>query len=219
MKTALVTILIALLSATIRPQPVAAGAPPPSQIDATTRFVFYSALEGLYEDGVSNQDVDQILMKKENQSYFHFIYACPICTATIWALQAYRSRPEQFYSLKSPSPNSTFGPGLPTSLETELFSNDPHQRLKAINTLVKDWIGRRMDRMNLSRQDRETLLKALEEKRKQGMEALEGLRRHEHGASFGVAEGAPAYFGLTECAVCNGAVGKLMKVPEADSRH
>jgi len=198
---------------------VAAGAPPPSKIDPTTRFVFYSALEGHYEDELSNPDVDQILMKKENPSYCHFIYACPICTATIWALQTYHSRPEQFYSLKSPSPTSTFGPGLPSSLRTKLFSDEPHQRLKAINTLVKDWIGRRMDRMNLSRQDREALLKPLEEKRQQGMEALEGLRRHEHGASFGAAEGAPAYFGLPECAVCNGAVGKLMKFPEADSRH
>ncbi len=178
MKTVIAAILVVLLSATFRLQPVAAGASPPSELDATTQFIFYGVLEGLYEDGVSNQDVDQILMKKENQSYCHFIYACPICTTTIWALQAYRSRPEQFYSLKSPSPTSTFGPGLPSSLRTELFSDDPHRRLKAINTLVKDWIGRRMDRMNLSTKDREALLKALEEKRKQGMEALESLRRH-----------------------------------------
>jgi hypothetical protein len=219
MKTALTAILIAVLSATLRPQSVAEGAPPPSEIDSTTRFIFYSALEGLYEDGVSNQDVDQILLRKEHQSYSHFIYACPICTATIWALQAYRSRPEQFYSLKSPSPNSTFGPGLPNSLRAELFSDDPHRRLKGINTLVKDWIGRRMDRKNLSEKDREGLLKALEGKRKQGMEALESLRRQEHGPSFGLAEGAPAYFGLTECAVCNGAVGKLMKLPNTTSRH
>src|SRR5262249_30538104 len=98
----IVVVFIGMLSSSLSlptplsPQPVAAGAPSASEIDSTTRFIFYSTLEGLYEDGVSNQDVDQILLRKDHQSYSHFIYACPICTTTIWALQAYRSRPEQF---------------------------------------------------------------------------------------------------------------------------
>src|SRR2546428_4879514 len=79
-----------------------------SDFDDTSRFIFYSVLEGLYEDGLSNKDVEQILMKKEKQSYFHFIRACPICTATIRALEAYRVRPEYLYTSK-PSV-STFGP-------------------------------------------------------------------------------------------------------------
>src|SRR5713101_4867730 len=116
-----------------------------SEIDDTSRFIFYSVLEGLYEDGLSNKDVEQILMKKEKQSYFHFISACPICTATVRALEAYRVRPEYLY-ISKPSV-STFGPGLSPWLREQLYSDDPRQRLSAINTLVKTWMNRRIKTM------------------------------------------------------------------------
>jgi len=187
-----------------------------SDFDDTSRFIFYSVLEGLYEDGLSNKDVEQILMKKEKQSYFHFIYACPICTATVRALEAYRVRPEYLY-ISKPSV-STFGPGLSPWLREQLYSDDPRQRLSAINTLVKTWMNRRMMNRHLSKKDRAALIDALEQKRKQGMEALESFRRHEHGPDLGVAEAAPAYVDLKECAVCNGAVGKPMKLPDSKSK-
>jgi hypothetical protein len=180
--------------------------------DDTTRFIFYSVLEGCYEDGLSNKDVDQILMKKGNWHYFHFIYACPICGATIWALEAYRGRPEAFYSLKE-GHGATFGPGLSGAQRKQLFSDDPHQRLIVIHSLVKDWIARRMDRMNLSDQARKDLLEALGKKRDAGMRALESFRKDEPGSTHRIADFAPAYTDLDECAVCNGAVGKPMKLP------
>jgi hypothetical protein len=185
-------------------------------IDDTSRFIFYSVVEGLYEDGVSNKDVDQILMKKEKQTYFHFIYACPVCGATIWALEAYRGRPERLYGLKREG--STFGNGLSLELHEQLYSGDPQKRLIAINTMVKTWMERRMKTMNLSAKDRAGLLEALEKKRKEGMDALESFRKLQHGPNFGVAEAAPAYVDLQECAVCNGAVGKPMKLPEPKPR-
>ena len=179
--------------------------------DETTRFIFYSVLEGLYEDGLSNADVDQILLKKEGQSYFHFIYACPICTSTIWALQTYRARPTRFYGMKSSA--STFGPGLTDKLHEQLYSEDAHQRLTAINALMQGWMTRRMDRLHLSDGERAALLDQLEKKRREGMDALESFRHYGHGPDFGVAKAAPAYVDLEECAVCNGAVGKVMKLP------
>ena len=212
MRLSLVIVLAVAITHTTHGQAPAKvqGVPLHSDIDDTSRFIFYSVLEGLYEDGLSNEDVNQILMKKENQSYFHFIYSCPICGPTIWALEAYRSRPERFYGLKKVG--STFGHGLPDSLHQKLYSEDSNQRLIAINTLVMKWISRRMNTMHLSDEDRANLLKALEQKRKAGMEALESFRRLEHGPDFGVAQAAPAYVDLEECAVCNGAVGKVMKL-------
>ena len=186
------------------------------EVDATSRFIFYSVLEGLYEDGVSNQDVDQILMKKEKQTYFHFIYACPICTATIWALEAYRSRPAAFYGLKG-GEGATFGPGLSDRLHQQLYSADPHQRLAAINTMMQGWMARRMERMNLSENERSELEKALEKKREEGMRYLKGFRSTKNGPSE-IEIYAPAYSDLTECAVCNGAVGKPMKLPADDGK-
>lgn len=131
-----------------------------SAADPASEFIFFSVLEGLYEDGVSNEDVDQILMKKEGQSYFHFVYACPICGATISALQAYRGRPVAFYGQKKMGAN--FGSGLAAPVQKRLFSEDSHQRLVAINALVHGWIDRRMDRQRLTDAERETLGQALE---------------------------------------------------------
>src|SRR5882762_4709658 len=179
MRTTLVLILVSLFFPIVSSQAQAVAKDHASagmRIDATSRFIFYSVLEGLYEDGLSDQDVDQILMKKEKQSYYHFIYACPICTATIWALEAYRARPAAFYSMKG-GEGATFGPGLPDALHQQLYSADSHQRLIAINTMMKDWMTRRMDRMHLSAKDRAALVQDLEKKRKQGMDVLENFRK------------------------------------------
>lgn len=183
-----------------------------SEHDEATRFIFHSVLEGLYEDGLSTEDVDQILLRKEKQSYFHFIYACPICQASIWALETYRSRPKQFYGLKSEA--STFGPGLSPTMSKRLHSDDGKVRLGVINELMKEWMDRRMKMLNLPPAAHAKLLEALEKKRKEGMEVLQSFRRGEHGPNFGVEQAAPAYVDLEECAVCNAAVGKPMKLPE-----
>src|SRR5262245_43577757 len=63
------------------------------------RFIFYAVLEGCFEDGLATEDAAQILLRKENEPYAHFVYACPVCTPTIHALEVYRSRPARFYSL------------------------------------------------------------------------------------------------------------------------
>jgi hypothetical protein len=183
-----------------------------SEMDQTTRFIFYSVLEGLYEDGLSKEDVTQILMKREKETYFHFIYACPVCNPTIWALEAYLARPDQFYGMKRPG--STFGPGLTPELREQLHGKEPTQRLTAINSLVQSWMERRMKTLRLSADEKAALTKQLELKREEGMKALERFRKKQHGENLGVEQAAPAYVDLTECAVCNGAVGKPMKLPK-----
>lgn len=192
------------------------GSPPEkprysSLTDDTSRFIFYSVLEGLYEDGLSNADIDQILRKHEGENYFNFIYSCPVCTATVQALQAYRARPAHLYSLKSG--DSTFGQGLTPALHDDLYSDDSRRRLGAINTLMQGWMDRRIKSLHLPSEEHARLLSDLEDKRKEGMEALASFRLHEHGKDYGVEKAAPAYVDLDECAVCNGAVGKPMKLP------
>ncbi len=212
MKTVLLILLTALGFSTAAPaQDSPAAKARRSDFDETTRFVFHAVLEGLYEDGLSDADVKQILMRKEKQTYFHFIYSCPLCGATIWALEAYRERPKSFYGLKFDG--STFGPGLTEAQHAQLFSDDPKVRLTVINALVQTWLERRMKAMRLTDAERAQLLEALEKKRQAGMDALVSFRKKQHGENFGVAEAAPAYVGLEECAVCNAAVGKPMKLP------
>lgn len=186
-----------------------------NEFDPATQFIFYSVLEGCYEDGVSNGDIDQILLKGPNHwTRVHFIYACPVCMATVWALEAYRSRPEVFFSLKE-GHSATFGSGLTSIQHQQLFSGDPRQRLAVINALVKEWIARRMDAQHLSATDRTALLAKLDEKRQQGMDVLKSFRHDKPGPDNSMTIYAPAYLDLDECAVCNGAVGKPMKMPDS----
>ena len=176
---------------------------------SATRFIFFSVLEGLYEDGVANEDVERILLRKsERQSYFHFIYSCPVCDPAVWALEAYRSRPERFAGSKLPT--STFGRGLSETLHESLRSDDPRRRLGAINELMRTWMERRLRGMSLTEKERAELTDTLEKLRQRGMHALEVFRQNGTVANY-----APAYEDLDECAVCNGAVGKPMKLPNA----
>ncbi len=196
------------------------SAPPPAGVsshedptfDEGSRFIFFAVLEGLYEDGVSNADVDQILLRKPGQGYFHFIYACPVCTATIWALEAYRKRPDSFYSLKT-GHSGTFGPGLTGPLHAQLYDADPHVRLAAINSLMQRWMSRRMELLRLTAAEKASLLKKLEAMRQRGMNVLADFRHDDHGGAGTMETEAPAYVDLDECVVCNGAVGKPMKLP------
>ncbi len=188
------------------------------EFDEAHRFLFYAVLEGCYEDGLSTEEVAQVLLKRPGESYFHFIYSCPICTPIIHALEAYRSRPEEFYSLKSGA--STFGRGLGAEVRKQLFSAQAEERLAGIHALVQGWVARRFAQLALSAEQREGLQKAIEEKRKRGMEALKRFQaeKFENGERRGepqVLFYAPAYAALEECAVCNAAVGKELKMPGA----
>lgn len=209
-------ILLCLFAFAFGPVRAHAESPSEKMLDETTQFIFFSVLEGAYETGLSEADVNQILLKKEGQTYFHFILACPVCNASIWALQAYQARPDHFYGVKLAT--STFGSGLDEQSKVMLHDDDPVQRLQAINELVSGWMAARMKKLRLTEEERASLLAKLEEKRKDGMTALESFQRKEHGPNLGVAEAAPAYVGLEECAVCNAAVGKPMKLPKQGAK-
>ena len=64
-------------------------------------------------------DVDQILLKSPKHAYEHFIYACPICSATIYALEAYRARPDA-HMLKPGNTRLSFGGGLTSEMHARL---------------------------------------------------------------------------------------------------
>jgi hypothetical protein len=53
--------------------------------------VFLAVLDGLYHEGVANDDVDVMLTRDATTGVFrYFVYACPLCMPTIDALQLYR---------------------------------------------------------------------------------------------------------------------------------
>ncbi|MEM7600395.1 MAG: hypothetical protein AAF357_03145 [Verrucomicrobiota bacterium] len=169
------------------------------------QLVYFGVLEGLFRDGVTTEEVDLILTESKTGTYDHFIYACPICMATIHALEFYRERP-RFFGLKDFAPPAkfrTFGPGLSDEVRAQLGSDDVKTRLRVIHELAGGWVSRRLTSLNLTEVERENMEAEMEAGRERGMSMLRSYR----------AEGeerlkayAPAYADLKECAICNAAL-------------
>lgn len=157
-------------------------------------LVFFAVLEGLYTDGVQNDAVERIIMRKEKgpNPYIHFVYGCPICAPAVNAFLVYRER-RDFYGWKRF--HDTFGSGLPEPVRAKLLSEDGKQRLDAIHGLIRRWVDKRLNLMNLDRVQRGRWNDALEKARKEGMMVLESSRRAGRGGLFD-----------DGCAVCDGAV-------------
>jgi len=176
--------------------------------DDNYRFIFYAVLEGCYEDGIATTNVDQILLMNTNVGYVHFVYACPICTPTIHALEAYRSRPKHFAGLKTRA--TTFGSGLSEEQIKKLYSDRPADRLEVINGLMQTWISRRMAELRLTDAEKAQLKQDLEKMRKEGMSMLKNFQSGDP-ARFKIS----AFAEVQQCAVCNGACAMKLK-PEGN---
>jgi hypothetical protein len=136
---------------------------------AVERLVFFSVLEGCYEDGVSNEAVDSIL-RRDERGYSTFVYGCPICRPTIDALVLYRGR-KPFYSLKGEP--DTFGTGLAPGEIDALRSDDAPTRFAALQALVGRWVGRRLALLRPTEEERGEWATAIARARKQGMSSVD----------------------------------------------
>ena len=194
MKTRL-CLLAALLSLLLHSAPASA-----KDFDDNYRFIFYAVLQGCYEDGIATTNVDQILLMNTNVGHVHFVYACPICMPTIHALEAYRSRPQHLFGMKTRA--TTFGPGLTADQVTRLYSDNPTNRLAVINELMHGWIERRITELRLSDTEKARLQANLEKMRKEGMQYL---KQRQNGDPETLKMSAVAE--VRQCAACNGACG------------
>jgi len=162
-----------------------------------SQLVFFAVLEGLYRDGVKNDDVDLIIPPgnsgKPGFDNEHFVYACPLCHPAFEAFCVYRRR-EMFFGLKAPV--DTFGPGLDHAVTASLRSNDPGQRRHAIERLINRWVSQRLEMMRLTEGEREDLTRELEQGRKQGMDGLKQA-----------AQAGQASQTRTNCPICDGSFG------------
>lgn len=163
-----------------------------------TQLVFFAVLEGLYEDGVSTDDVERILAvdprTKQPRLEEHFVYSCPLCMPAFDAMVLYRSRPN-FYGRKDSA--DTFGPGLEPAIKKKLDSAQKADQLEAVQTLVNRWVGRRLDSMRLTKDEREQWTAVIEEGRQKGMAFLQAVQ----------AGNRNEYLGWKGCAICDGSAG------------
>ena len=183
-------------------------APKPNHREASEAYqtVFYAVLEGCFADGLTDTDVDQILLREgPDKPYLHFIYACPICTATAAALECYRARP--VVHLKIESGKLTFGTGLPAAMHARLYSADLKERLAAIHDLEESWVSRRIDSLRLKPEELAHVQTQLKAAREDGMRTLQAFLEQGTAKYY-----APAYQRGDECALCNAAAGMQLKL-------
>ena len=171
----------------------------------TFQLVFLSVLEGCFQDGLSDADVDQILLKTPQGSYVHFIYACPVCTATIYALESYRARTVAHMDKRGGK--ISFGGGLTADMHARLYSPVAKERLSALHDLEQNWVDRRVTSLRLDAQESAKVQQGLREARDEGTRMMQSFVEKD---SLG--QEAPAYHAGDECAVCNAAAGIALKL-------
>jgi hypothetical protein len=187
-------------------EPAKKGTKPPAdwKEDPVCKMVFFAVLEGLYEDGVSNEAVDSVVGKTKDgpaEIKQTFVFQCPLCHPVYEAFRLYQQRPT------FRDKGDTFGKGVDAKLESGLRAKALRTRQGALQTLVHRWVERRLTRMGLSAEEKLSWAKQLEERSNQGNELLGRLRNTD-----------PWYggWGYGFCAACRGctAVCEELKAPK-----
>lgn len=165
----------------------------PVRADPYEQHIFFAILEGLYQDGVSNDVVDKIIVIDDQTKYpANFVWACPVCMPAYNAFHLYRGRP----SFHEKMPRDTFGPGLAPALVERLTAVDLAVTQAALEELIEGWMNRRMDSLRLTDGERADWRMEMEKRRKEGMSYLEGYRKAGLGGS---------YAWMKTCPMCEGA--------------
>jgi len=189
-------ITIAILVATFVGFAIAKDLPVPrSKFSLEHRQIFYAVLEGLFEDGVSDEDVDRILMiDPKTKAPMHFVYGCPLCNPALDALRVYRVRGPWHYK----AAGNTFGRGLDAQTRASLASDAMADRFGAVQGLIQRWVKARMKLMRLTKDERAQWTHAIADMSKKGNAMLSELRRSGRAGELGT---------MKACPICSGAEG------------
>ena len=182
------------------------------EIEAAYQMVFLSVLDGCFQDGLTNEDVDQILWQAgPDKFYAHFIYACPICEATAHALEAYRAGPS--FTERKVGGKVKFGRGLTPGMHARLYSSDPKERLAIIHDLEENWVSRRVSALRLNGEESARVQRQFKLARDEGIRQMQVYTSQERLEQMG-----SAYRVGDECALCNAAAGMKLKLASEPAR-
>lgn len=151
------------------------------------RFVFYAVLEGVYEDGISDEAINLIVPNPKSMADLvhpqrtNFIQSCPLCTPAFDAFCAYKARP--VFHGQEASKTDSFGEGLPAATLANLRGT-PSQRRNAIRDLIEKYIARRLEILYLDVEDREDVTLRLRELRNNGHLALKRVKNGAEGEAL-----------------------------------
>jgi hypothetical protein len=177
--------------------------------DPACRLVFFAVLQGLYEDGVSDEVVNNIVPpdKKGREKMRHsFVLDCPLCQPAFEAFCVYQSRPR----FTDDSKTSTLGKGLPEKTVKGLMSKTLSVRLTTLRTPIRMWVENRLVSMKLDEQERQKWWKDITARVGQGT----GTLKHLKGTDPWYKDWA-AYWGCAACLGSQDACRDLLRTPAA----
>lgn len=184
MKITIVGALALVVSAAyVIPQDKKQDAPAPSPTadwhkDADCRLVFFATLEGLYENGISNEVVDLVIGKQSkasNKVKHNFIFRCKLCHAVYEAFALYRGRPTFNGSMAD-----TFGKGDVDPKVIEALKSDKASiRVYAMGSLVQPWIKKKLLDLKISDEQKVAFQQRLTKLVREGEELTGSHRRND----------------------------------------
>ncbi len=124
--------------------------------DPDCRLVFFATLEGLYENGISNEVVDLVLGRQgegKDPVKTNFIFRCELCHAVYDAFSLYRTRPA-FHGTKIDS----FKKGVvEEQILLDLQSEIARTRVYAMGSLIQPWIKSKLLSLSLDDEAKKSL--------------------------------------------------------------
>jgi hypothetical protein len=180
--------------------------------DPACRLVFHAVLEGLYEDGVSDEVVNNIVppdKKGQEKMRRSFVLGCPLCQPAFEAFCVYQARPK----FSDGSKSSTFGKGLSPTVVKGLMSDTVSTRLITLRGPIHTWVERRLRSMKLSKDEREKWWKDISARAGQGTATLMALKAKDEWYRPWA-----AYWGCAACKGSEDACRAIRHNPDATPR-
>lgn len=177
--------------------------------DPACRLVFHAVLQGLYEDGVSDEVVNNIVppdKKGREKMRRSFVLDCPLCQPAFEAFCAYQARPK----FSDGSKASTFGKGLPPEVVKGLMSDTVSTRLITLRKPIRTWVERRLISMKLGKEERAKWWKDISTRANEGTSKLR--------ARIATDPWYKNWSGYWGCAACLGSCDACRNLPEAPAK-
>ncbi|MEM8953566.1 MAG: hypothetical protein AAGD22_05385 [Verrucomicrobiota bacterium] len=178
--------------------------PPADQYDETHRFVFYAVLEGCFDSGVTQEEIDLIIPVRPSEEgrrniTANLVYTCPLCSPAFDAFRLYSDRRIFISGISEDAAYNTFGPGLTQAQKAALRAGG-RERRAVIQELIAGWIDNRIEAWRLDSGEEQQLRGELTEMREAGEAALAKIKAGEMGREL-----QEIYIAREGCPVCSGA--------------
>ena len=178
--------------------------PPSNKYSETHRFVFYAVLEGCFESGLTQEEIDIIIPVRADREdrrsiTANLVYTCPLCSPAFDAFRLYSDRRMFISGISKEAAFNTFGGGL-SKQQKQSLENGGHEGRKMIQKLISEWIERRIKMHRMEPKAKNQLRRKLAEMRKKGEAALEKIKDGEFGPEL-----QKIYMEREGCPVCAGA--------------